>query len=218
MSREALLTCDLSHNSLGIKMQGPKYKVGKSAEFLGLRGDFPQVESCMFLMIYLPDEKINKWANIADEVIESGTTQHKSLEKLIGKLSFPQTSIMGRFGRPVIKPLYVWVNAHPYVDKPDPFTLDVISWWAASLRASLPRTVPPRPSVPDILIYTDAAAPTRIVSAIATPVEPYKSPGAFDQCFAGISDLEWAEIFFEEDVSYIYGLEMIAILAIIFFS
>ena len=34
-------------------MKGPKYKVGKSVGFLGLWGDFFQVESGVFLRIYL---------------------------------------------------------------------------------------------------------------------------------------------------------------------
>ena len=184
VSGEELITFELPPNSMGIKMEGPKYKVGKSVEFLGLMGDCAQVEPGMSLRIYLPEEKINKWVNIAGELVESGTIQRKSLEELIGELSSPQTSIMGRFGRPAIKPLYVWVNARPYGDKLDPptsFTLDVLSWWVASLRAPLPRAVPPRSSVPDILIYTDAATSTRIASANVIPAESYKSSGAFDQ-------------------------------------
>ena len=79
--------------------------VGKAIEFLGLTGDFPQIESGVLLRIYLHGGEIDKWATIVEEVIELGTAQHKSLEKLIGGLSFTHTSIIGRFGRSMIKPL-----------------------------------------------------------------------------------------------------------------
>ena len=38
VSGGALVKFDLDSSALGAKMQGPKYKAGKSIEFLGLRG------------------------------------------------------------------------------------------------------------------------------------------------------------------------------------
>ena len=76
---------------------------------------------------------------------------------------------MGRFGWSVITPLYTWVNAHPYVEKPNPYTIDVLSWWAASLRDSRPMTVFPRHAVPDILVYMDASTSTRIFRQMRFP-------------------------------------------------
>ena len=62
-------------------MQGPKYTAGKSIEFLGLRCDFPQVESGMLLRIYLPEEEITKWATLVGEIVELWTTQPQILRE-----------------------------------------------------------------------------------------------------------------------------------------
>ena len=107
----------------------------------------------------------------------SGLYTSQILRKTHRELSFPQTPIMGRFGSSMTKPLYVWVNAHPYVEMLSAYLLDVLRWWAASLRASRPRTVFTRPSAPGFIIYTDAATSTRIISAIVISVDSFKSSG-----------------------------------------
>ena len=77
-----------------------------------------------------------------------------------------------------------------------------------------PMTVILRPSVPDILIYADAATPSRILSAITIPADTYKSSGSFDQCFSETADRERGGSFRAMGGSYIYGIEILAILAI----
>ena len=149
----------------------------------------------MILTIYLKAEEINKWATLVGEIVELGTTHRKSLENTIGELSVSQTSTMGRSERSMSQPLYTWPNAQEYVGKLDPYTIDVPSWRAASLRASRPRAVFIRPSAPNILIRADATTSTRILAATAAPAKPYKSPGPTDQCFDGIPDIARGGVF-----------------------
>ena len=58
-----------------------KSRCDRSIEFLGLTGDFPQVETDMLLMISLIREKIAKRSAIIDEVILSGRIQRKPHRK-----------------------------------------------------------------------------------------------------------------------------------------
>ena len=114
LAHKALSVFSKATEILKSDLNKDKSKCDKSLEFLGLTGDFPQAESGMILMIYLPQEKITKWPNIIDEILTLGKIQHKPLEKLIGKLVYTQTSVFGRFGRAMLKPLYTKLHTHPY--------------------------------------------------------------------------------------------------------
>ena len=57
------------------------------------------------LALTFPDEKKKKRADIIAMILNIGVISRGRLESLIGKLSFPQTSIFGRFGLPAISPL-----------------------------------------------------------------------------------------------------------------
>ena len=82
-------------------------------EFIGLTGDSPHVETGIRLMIFLHKGKIAKRPAIIYEVILIGRIQRKPLGELTEGLVFTQTSVFGRFGRTLLKPLYTQPRAHP---------------------------------------------------------------------------------------------------------
>ena len=159
-------------------------------------------------------EKIAKRANIIEEVLVLGHIQHKPLEKLIGKLVYAQTSVFGRFGRAMLKPLYTKLRAHPYTEVISPCEAGVPEWWAASIRSSVPRAVELHPTTPDVIIYTDAATSTRILAAVAIEPSTYSALGSFSALLSEVADPVWETIFCE--TTLIYGLELLAVVATIF--
>ena len=199
---------------LGADLNPDKSKAKDSLKFLGLKGDFPHIESGMLLRIYLPRSKISAWSELISETISKGFIDHKPLESLIGKLSFTQTSIFGRFGRTLLRFLQTKLHRHPYVKKLSEEEIDILKWRVASLGASIPRVVEPKSSRPEVLIYTDAATSTRIVAAVVLDVNEFLNLGEFQAVFKEISSTSWESTF--KDTTYIYGLEMLAVIATIY--
>ena len=89
-------------------------KSGRCSElkFLGLAGNFPQVSSGMLLRFFLPEDEILARSALIGEFIEARSISHKQLEKLVGRLSFTQTSVSGRFGRALLRPLNRKLRQH----------------------------------------------------------------------------------------------------------
>ena len=67
----------------------------------------------MAVEISLQGEKARDWATKIDSILEMGVTPRPELDSVIGRLSPPQTSILGRFGITALSPLYDKVNG-PY--------------------------------------------------------------------------------------------------------
>lgn len=63
----------------------------------------------------------------------------------------------GRFGLTLIKPLYTQLYSNPYTEVITETEVRILEWWAASIRATIPRIVAAKSPRPEILIYTDAA-------------------------------------------------------------
>ena len=99
----------------GAMTKDDKSQVDRALTFLGLRGEFPSPDNDILLIISLPEPKKEKWANITHEFASKGAISHKDLGKLIGGLSFTQTSVFGRFGRTLLRPLHDKLKRLPYV-------------------------------------------------------------------------------------------------------
>ena len=214
LAKKALITFTLATNILGSDLNEDKSECGIKLKFLGLTGDFPQISSGMVLSIYLPDDKIQKWSSIVDEILSSGSVQHKPLEKLVGKLCFTQTSIFGRFGRTMLKPLYTKLHSTPYSSVLSDEESSVLRWWASSIRASQPRKVVIKNKYPDVVIYTDAATSTLVIAAIVIEPDVFKTESMFSATFTETADPDWVTIF--QGTTLIYGLELLAVIATIF--
>ena len=120
-------------------MKDDKSQVGRALAFLGLWGEFPGPDNDMLLRIPLPEHKKTKWANITHEFASKGTVPHKDLEKLIGGLSFTQTSVFGRFGRTLLRPLHDKLKQRPYVVKLSEDAVDILRWWVLLLKGDISR-------------------------------------------------------------------------------
>ena len=105
-----------------------KTDLGRQMVFLGILGHFPGPGAGVIPHSF-PVEKNAKWASIIRGVLAAGRIAQNELESLTGKLSVSQTSIFGRFGRFVVKPLY---RKHygPYYQTPmkDRGWIS-LSWW-----------------------------------------------------------------------------------------
>ena len=97
-----LAFCDI----LGATLKSTKTEWGDSLTFLGLRGDFPKPENLMPLAVSLPEDKKSRRAECILDFLRADHISHPELESVIGRLSFPQTSIFGRVGRVMLPPLY----------------------------------------------------------------------------------------------------------------
>ena len=91
---DALGACEKFSGRFGSPMKKTKSEVRNQIKFLGLLGSFPDPDYDMRLRITLPQDKIVRWSQIALDHATSGRISHKELEKLIGKLSYTQTSVV----------------------------------------------------------------------------------------------------------------------------
>ena len=141
----------------GIELKTAKSVIGLSNIFLGLTAFFPRPANGMALVISLPREKAHRWARLINTIIASANISHSTLESLIGRLSFSQTAVFGRFARAMLKPLYAKLFSprfHPQLSLP---LIRNLQWWATILLSLTPRVATLTRSSPDWVVYTDAA-------------------------------------------------------------
>lgn len=163
--------------------------------FLGLEGSFPFPQSGMTLSIDHPLVKRVNWARMIDNILELGVATHSQLESLIGRLSFSQTSIFGRFGRPMISPLYVNLDTlhyHPILSDRE---IRVLQWWKTAITNLEPRTVSERRGRPGVVVFTDAATTTRIIAGVAIFRSEFKSDETVGELRSSVSGHYWATLF-----------------------
>ena len=151
---------------LGAPMKTIKSLVDTQLTFLGLLGSFPGPQRGLLLSIELPQGKIAKWSQIIRDHIAGGRITSKHLEKLIGKLSFTQTSVFGRFGRTLLIALHYKLKERPYSEILSPRELDILSRRSQAIATHIARTVEIKPKFPEFVIYTDATTSTRITAAL----------------------------------------------------
>ena len=208
---EAFMTfCQL----LGLKLKDSKTEKGPALTFLGIFGDFPGPHNDMSLTVSLPREKALRWGAKIQEFIALRTIQHKELESLIGRLSFTQTSVFGRVGRAMMAALYQKVNAKFYSPDLSDRELTTLNWWSVALLNLTPRLTRNRSPVTDLIIYTDAATTTQIIAAVLIDPRSFRTTRTTSAVVSARVGPHWRALFSE--TCEIYGLEMLAILAILF--
>ena len=165
----------------------------------------------MVLRAELPTDKITKWPQIISDHIADGRITSKHFEKLIGNLSFTKTSVCGRFGRALLIPLHDKLKLKPYSESLSPREIDILLWRYQAITSHVVRTVEIKPKSPEYVIYTDAATSTRIAALVFSNEVPSDHP-VIDELRAESSSPIWETTC--DSATYIYGLEMIAIVGI----
>ena len=211
VGRHALRTFERFCNSLGITLKKTKTDRGRRIISLGLQGDFPSPGNKMLLSIDLPGEKATARRNTIGRILSEGVVSQDALDSIIGRLSFAQTSVFGRVGRGMMAPLYAELRSAPYhttLSGRDSMTL---AWWTAALPNMEPRVATPNTDRTDRIVYTDAAGKSRIVAAVIIGPTNFKHTKYLRSVTHIRTGMRWAKTC--ADTSYIYGLEMLAILA-----
>ena len=147
-------------------MKSTKSLVGAHHTFLGLLGSFLVPQKGLILSIELPQGKIAKWPHIIRDRIADGRITSKHLEKLIGKLSFAQTSVFGRFGRSLLIPLRDKLSERPYSEILPTMEIDILLWRGHAITSHVARSIEIKHKVPEYAIYSDASTSTKIAGAL----------------------------------------------------
>ena len=154
-------------------------------------GDSPSPEKDTILHISLPKGKKGRWPQIRLDFALAESIARKDLEKLIGELPFTQTSVFGRFGRPLLTPLQGMLEIHPYAAKLRESEIPILHCRATSLSGAITRVCEIKPRALGMVIYADAAASTRIVASLVVDVRPFANSRNFDILRAETSDSNW---------------------------
>ena len=163
----------------------------------------------MLLRIRLPTENVEKWPAITLSRAKEGRISPNDLERLIGNLSFTQTSVFGRFRRTVLKPLYDKPDEKPYSEILTKRQIPILLRRVRSLGESVTRTVEITHKTLKFGIYTDAATSARIVSALICDNRSPNESLTVEELRADVSIPEWANT--RRVMAYICCLEMLAI-------
>ena len=109
----------------------------------------------------LTRKKNLRWADQLAQDIKDRSIDHASLDNLIGKLSFAQTTVFGKFVRPLDQPLYGKLHESPYRSELDSSLIATMRWRMGALMSAQARAVSPRPRFPKFIVYTDASWPDK---------------------------------------------------------
>ena len=158
LTEDALLASTKMSEILGFSLELSKSERGQIIEFLGLILDiahFPDSPPTL----RVSKLKRDKLVATIDAVSGDGKVSQAALQKLLGKLAVTQTATMGKIGRALLRPLYVFVNS---VEAPR--RLSSAAWKSLSRRFSVlprlaPRAIHLTNSRPDVLIFANAAGP-----------------------------------------------------------
>ena len=116
-----------------------------------------------------------------------GVITHDQLESLIGRLSFSQTSIFGRFGRPMMTQLYNKLNARRYHPILSTNEIRIPQWWRTALINLASRTVRPQRGRPDWVVFTDAATSTSIIAAVLIKRTNFLHDESIERVYASVT-------------------------------
>ena len=199
---------------LGIRLKSGKTEKGHAVTFLGVFGEFPGPRNNMTLTISLPQEKALTWGSKLTEHLLRGTIQRKELESVVGKLSPTQTPIFGRIGRAMMATLFQKLNAKYYGAEISDREASVLRWWILALVNLTPRLTRMRGPLPGLIVYTDAATATQIIAAVLIDHRAFRAGRTLSAVLSKRVGPRWRVLF--ESTCAIYGLEMLAIFAILF--
>ena len=146
-----------------LQLVGIGLKTGKSSAcnqipFLGLLGSSPCSSNGFQLSISLTPEKREKWPGLIRTYLDRGELPHRCLDKMVGRLSFSQTALFGKFARTQLRPLCSKLQRRVYNDRLSALERDTLLWLHGVIAEFTPRLAIPLPSRADWLIYTDAAS------------------------------------------------------------
>ena len=91
---------------VGVRMKKAKCSLGQTNTFLGVDGSMPETANNILLPARLPDGKSAKWAESIQDFPTSDATERAWMDKIVGRLSFTQSLVFGRFARTLMRPLY----------------------------------------------------------------------------------------------------------------
>ena len=194
---------------LGFRTKPGKSAVGNRIVFLGLLGAFPTKGGKFQLSISLTDEKRSKWAAPLASYLKAGAISHRCLEKLLGRLGFPQTSLFGKFARTQLRPLYQKFYRRVYNTRLAQLERSNLECWLRVIADFTPRPAGVRPSRADWLIYTDAATDPANLCALLFRGD--RSRPTLDTLATARVDTQWIYLF--RHTALIYGLELLALVA-----
>ena len=201
--------------TLGISLNARKTGMGELTTFLGIEWKFPNPSNGMTLALALPLGKKTRWTDAINKIIKLGVVTHDQLESLAGRLSFSQTSVFGRFGRPMLTPLYNKLNtttSHPLLTEKETM---VLQWWATALHNMDRRAVRDNADRPDVVVFTDSATSTAIIAAVAIGRADFLVNETAQEARKTVTGKYWEALF--DSTNLIYGLEMLALLAILYY-
>ena len=198
LSRPGLSTFNCFCDKLVVILKMGKSKVDKALTFLGMFGEFPNRENGNLLRISRPSEKAIRWEAIISPHIASGQILPTELDKLIGRLSFSQTAIFGRFGRSILRPLYNKLTSKSYSNKLEHHELQALRWWEAAIGQMQHHIAYPKPKFPDLAVYTDAASKTRIISALIFERDKFRPTMTANWVIASPTGIEWGGGYFHQ--------------------
>ena len=214
LARPALETIRDFLFTLMVYLNNKKTDLGEEVTFLGLLGDFPRPGNKMTLSITLPEEKKADWVALITEIQTLGVVSRDQLASLVGGLSFSQTSIFGRFGRPMLTPLHVKLNATQFRPQPSGREKRILQWRPSALPNMGPRQVRDRSGRPDMVVFTDAASSTSIIAAVTINRTQFIQDETICEARYSTTGKQWETLF--DSTNLIYGLEMLALLAILY--
>ena len=142
---------------LGIRLKEGKLDVWPRITSLCLVGWFPGRQNGQTLHISLTDEKREARAALLRDYMRKGAIAHQELEKPIGRMSFSQTLLFGKFVRTQLRPLYQKLYRKVYNARLSEADLGVFGWWGRAIRSFSPTICRPCAQPCDWLVYTDAA-------------------------------------------------------------
>ena len=207
----ALITFKDFSSIMGTILHDRKCSIDSTNTFLGLRGVMPSKASGMKLSISLDKDKSDRWIELISGFIRAGSIDHSSLDKLIGKLSFAQTNVFGKFARTLAQPLYDMLHAHPFDETLSDDLLVNLEWWRNALSSVLTRVVTLRPRFPKFIIYSDASWSDKRGQGRIAALLFDRSSGALLEVLSSAAPPRLATLF--KDSSIIYGLELFALVA-----
>ena len=132
-----------------VVQQDGKADLCRQWAFLGLDGSCPCPDSVAILSVTLTEEKKSLCVDRLGEFLRTGHIMRRELESATGRLSFSQTSVLGRFGRGITQPLYRKLNAPFYQSVLSDAGRKVSQWRAAMIRGAKPRRSISRNPIPD---------------------------------------------------------------------
>ena len=116
-------------------------------------------------------------------------------------------------------PIYEKLYSNPYTEILTGADVRILEWWGAPIRATTPRIAEIESHRPEILNYADSAAgklgaSPDIPAAVVTESGLLASEGYRPTALTEKTDTVWETIF--STTAYIYGLELLAVVATVF--